>query len=181
MGAPAGWYDDGTGKLKWYDGQQWTEAPQPLAAMAGMLRPGTSAPAPPEPKQGIAWVVVKVAGALALCIGVWVLAANAWGGFWEKASQDSDDPIEQARVVLLGEYSYEEIKHVTDTALTVTGMQLTDDMRSRAWSSVLVLADTSGVEQMTIMRCVAEGGGGSVQDGVDFPDAAGLCTSVLAL
>ena len=31
MTTPAGWYDDGSGRLRWWDGQQWTEhfAPEP--------------------------------------------------------------------------------------------------------------------------------------------------------
>lgn len=37
----AGWYDDGTGTQRWWDGQNWTENVQPAAAVA---------PAPaPEP------------------------------------------------------------------------------------------------------------------------------------
>lgn len=33
MTTPAGWYDDGSGRLRWWDGQQWTEhfAPEPTA------------------------------------------------------------------------------------------------------------------------------------------------------
>jgi hypothetical protein len=27
----AGWYDDGTGTMRWWDGQTWTEAVQPTA------------------------------------------------------------------------------------------------------------------------------------------------------
>ncbi|MGB3373679.1 MAG: DUF2510 domain-containing protein, partial [Microbacterium sp.] len=25
MSTPAGWYDDGSGRQRWWDGQQWTE------------------------------------------------------------------------------------------------------------------------------------------------------------
>lgn len=39
--AQAGWYDDGTGTQRWWDGAKWTETVQP--------------PAPPEP--GIAGIV----------------------------------------------------------------------------------------------------------------------------
>ena len=39
MGAPAGWYDDGSGRHRWWDGQNWTEH----------LRDLPQQPAPPEP------------------------------------------------------------------------------------------------------------------------------------
>lgn len=29
---PAGWYDDGSGRQRWYDGTQWTEQYQPTPA-----------------------------------------------------------------------------------------------------------------------------------------------------
>lgn len=47
MSTPAGWYDDGSGRLRWWDGQQWTEhfadqqsaAPEAPAAAQGAAEP----------------------------------------------------------------------------------------------------------------------------------------------
>ena len=38
---PAGWYDDGHGATRWWDGSQWTEHTQPVAGAAptfGVIR-----------------------------------------------------------------------------------------------------------------------------------------------
>lgn len=68
MTTPAGWYDDGSGRLRWWDGQQWTEhfrdpvaAPAPVtpppygdpnaAGGTGYGTPG--APWPPPQKKGM--------------------------------------------------------------------------------------------------------------------------------
>lgn len=32
MSTPAGWYDDGSGRQRWYDGMQWTDHFAPTAA-----------------------------------------------------------------------------------------------------------------------------------------------------
>ncbi|MDQ0612781.1 hypothetical protein QF046_000422 [Microbacterium sp. W4I4] len=38
MSTPAGWYDDGSGRQRWYDGVQWTDhfAPTPVQPMHTM-------------------------------------------------------------------------------------------------------------------------------------------------
>jgi len=33
---PAGWYDDGSGTTRWWDGQKWTEQVQPAAPIKGI-------------------------------------------------------------------------------------------------------------------------------------------------
>ncbi len=96
---------------------------------------------------------------------------------------NSRDPIEQARVVLGGSYSYAQIKAATDAALSSTGTALTDENRSRAWSAVLSVTGgltTKGysVDAMAGMRCIPDLGQVS---GMDFPDTAALCASDLAL
>lgn len=85
------------------------------------------------------------------------------------SSSDSDsssdnvsasDPIEQAHVVVGGEYSYAEIQTATDDALRAAGEGLTDESRSRAWSSILAtkegLVDKGypAPDSMTVMLCV---------------------------
>ncbi|ALJ21332.1 DUF2510 domain-containing protein [Microbacterium sp. No. 7] len=46
MSTPAGWYDDGHGTQRWWDGTQWTEHVQPAAAPTP---PAPAAPTPAEP------------------------------------------------------------------------------------------------------------------------------------
>lgn len=45
MTTPAGWYDDGSGRQRWWDGQQWTEhfAPEAPAAPDALAAEGTGA------------------------------------------------------------------------------------------------------------------------------------------
>lgn len=46
MSTPAGWYDDGSGRLRWWDGTQWTEhfAPESAAPAETSAEPATAAP-----------------------------------------------------------------------------------------------------------------------------------------
>lgn len=94
-------------------------------------------------------------------------------------SAGSTDPIEQARVVLGGGYSYETVKAATDAALTATNTPISNDTYSRAWSSVLKVADgLPGVAPMDVMNCVADLGPSS---GMDFPETTALCGTTIHL
>lgn len=65
-GTTAGWYDDGTGRMRWWDGQTWTEQLQPPPhqgltgtidrARAEATSGGRPRPAPP----GMSYVVLQV-------------------------------------------------------------------------------------------------------------------------
>ena len=64
----AGWYDDGSGAMRWWDGQNWTEQVQPLAEMqpgfggfVGRAQADAVAGAQPRPAQsGASYVVLQV-------------------------------------------------------------------------------------------------------------------------
>ena len=63
----AGWYDDGTGKRRWWDGQNWTdnyEQPQSGGGIAGAVRrieEDAAAGGQPRPAaQGASYVVLQV-------------------------------------------------------------------------------------------------------------------------
>lgn len=79
MGTPAGWYDDGSGTQRWWDGQQWTDAQPDPRAVAGVpastpqgyspdpSAPGVADPTPTSKRVGVlAWIAlgVTVAGAI---------------------------------------------------------------------------------------------------------------------
>lgn len=105
--------------------------------------------------------------------------SSSGSGGGGSSTGSSTDPIEQARVVLGGAYSYSEVKTATDNALRATGTPVTDEYRSRAWSAVLAATrDLDSASQMEVMRCVAEIG---PESGFDFPDAAGLCAADVTL
>ncbi|WP_337004255.1 MULTISPECIES: DUF2510 domain-containing protein [unclassified Microbacterium] len=54
MSAPAGWYDDGAGVPRWWDGYRWVEASAAYAA------PGQPAPVPPGTSANTVWVWLMV-------------------------------------------------------------------------------------------------------------------------
>ncbi|MBD8534422.1 hypothetical protein [Plantibacter sp. CFBP 13570] len=93
--------------------------------------------------------------------------------------QTADDPIEQAREVVGGSYSYERVQQATAAALVATGTPVTTDNFSRAWSSVLAVTDKLGIEPMEVMLCVPELA--SSESGLTFPEVAALCASEIYL
>jgi hypothetical protein len=67
--AQAGWYDDGAGKQRWWDGEKWTDDVQPAQADAGgglagvvqKIETAAGAGAQPRPAaQGASYVVLQV-------------------------------------------------------------------------------------------------------------------------
>lgn len=94
------------------------------------------------------------------------------------SSAGSTDPIEQARVVLGGSYSYQTVKAVTDSALSVTGTASSNDAYSRAWSAVLKVSDNLQIDPMRVMTCVTEFPQGN---GLTFAEAAALCATDIHL
>lgn len=66
--AQAGWYDDGSGTMRWWDGQQWTEqvqSPSPkepgIDGIINRARADAEAGAQPRPApKGMSYVVLQV-------------------------------------------------------------------------------------------------------------------------
>ena len=64
----AGWYDDGTGTMRWWDGQNWTDSQQPpapktqgLDGMISRAQADAVAGAQPRPAPtGMSYVVLQV-------------------------------------------------------------------------------------------------------------------------
>jgi hypothetical protein len=95
-------------------------------------------------------------------------------------SADDADPIHQATAVLSAKYgdsvTYDEVKSVTDQALSATGNPVDDEYRGKAWSSVLSVIDgqaaLASVDPMDVMRCAAGGNAGS---GVELSQVIAVC------
>lgn len=101
---PPGWYDDGHGAQRWWDGVRWTENVQPTAAPADpvvTLRDAAAPayPAAPPPRQKsnlwIVWVVIGVL-VLGLVITAIVLIPMLLGGFFAGSGDEPSDPDERA-------------------------------------------------------------------------------------
>lgn len=96
-----------------------------------------------------------------------------------RTSAGSSDPIEQARVVLGGSYSYDHVKEVTDAALSATATEISSENYSRAWSAVLKVSDgLPGVLPMDVMLCVVEIGPTSR---MSFAESTALCATTIHL
>jgi hypothetical protein len=74
--AQAGWYDDGSGAMRWWDGQNWTDNTQPrvpspggLSGMVDRIQAEAVAGAQPRPApSGMSYVVLQV-----------ILKEKVWG------------------------------------------------------------------------------------------------------
>jgi hypothetical protein len=75
MSTPAGWYDDGTGTTRWYDGEKWTEQIQPADPPKGVQgfvehvkAEAVSGGIPRPAANGMSYVVLQV-----------ILKEKVWG------------------------------------------------------------------------------------------------------
>lgn len=124
-------------------------------------------------------VLMKTSTVLSCTAGALVLLLSGCGGT-ATGSGDDTDPIHQATTVLSEKYgdsvTYEEVKSVTDSALSATGNPVDDEYRSKAWSSVLSTVDgqdaLASVDPMDVMRCVSDGDAGA---GATLPQLVAVC------
>lgn len=75
MSTPAGWYDDGTGSTRWYDGEKWTEQVKPADPPEGVQgfveqvkAEAVSGGIPRPAANGMSYVVLQV-----------ILKEKVWG------------------------------------------------------------------------------------------------------
>ena len=78
MTTPQGWYDDGSGRQRWWDGTAWTEHFAPAAS------PGVPVTTPPADGNRLAIIIGSVAGGLILVIVAVLVALSATGAFLPK-------------------------------------------------------------------------------------------------
>ncbi|WP_087132949.1 DUF2510 domain-containing protein [Microbacterium esteraromaticum] len=74
MGVPAGWYDDGAGRQRWWDGVQWTEDYAPAGTGIADVASDRSAPTVPAPRRapvlGFIALGLAVVGLILGCVPV---------------------------------------------------------------------------------------------------------------
>ncbi|MEO9324088.1 DUF2510 domain-containing protein [Nocardioides sp. C4-1] len=102
---PPGWYDDGQGGRRWWDGQRWTEhlqsAQPPPAPAAGPPAPGQQPwppgpaspgwqPAPRGPRKGLVWGLAG--GGVLLVAALAVVLVVVFGGGDDQDDDTADDP-----------------------------------------------------------------------------------------
>lgn len=108
---PPGWYDDGHGAVRWWDGARWTEhaqpaAPQhPSAVSTTPAAPGWQPASPPSGGRSKLWILWLVLGLLALGAVVTALFAipavlSLVGGSGAVAPGDDDERAAVAAVEL---------------------------------------------------------------------------------
>lgn len=117
QGTPAGWYPDGQGAQRWWDGQRWTEHTQAAGAAGqqgygqqgygqqaygqqGYGQPGGYGGYGQQPKKSfpVALVAGIAGGVLALVVALVVLLSIVGGGSPEDVAQDYLDAIEEGDV-----------------------------------------------------------------------------------
>lgn len=99
------------------------------------------------------------------------------------SSHRAPDAIEQAQAVIGRSHTYEEVKGVTDRALQAGGEGLTNENRSRVWSSVLAtrrgLVDKGypSPDAYQVMDCIP---GSIASRGAALTDAIAYCSLQVA-
>ena len=128
---------------------------------------------------------VSLALVLAVIVGTGIHSALSSSNSSTATDQGSTDPIEEARAVMAAnygdDYSYGEVKQVTDAALEATGTPVNDEYRGRAWSAVLNVltkqTELSGVDPLDVMKCAAVPN--AQQAGITLPQVIALCAVTL--
>lgn len=143
---PPGWHPDPKkeAQLRYWDGTSWTSHTH------------NHPQANPQRRSSMTPLVLTA-------IGLGVVAMIVYGNLNNSDGESgagSNDPIEQARVVLEAnydeQYTYNYVKTATDNALSATGESLTDRNRAGAWSAVLKVIEDNGLSRspMDTMLCV---------------------------
>jgi hypothetical protein len=94
---PAGWYDDGSGRQRYWDGSAWTDhyldAQSPTPVGAGEATGATAAytdPAAPKTSRKGLWITIAVVGGLLLLLILGAIAAAVIGVVSRVADEVSD-------------------------------------------------------------------------------------------
>ncbi|MFT4156481.1 MAG: DUF2510 domain-containing protein [Microbacterium sp.] len=67
MSVPAGWYDDGSGRQRWWDGVRWTDDVPPAPVTSAPAAPATPA-TPAAPVLGFVGLGLAVVGTILACV-----------------------------------------------------------------------------------------------------------------
>lgn len=128
---PPGWYDDGHGQLRWWDGSQWTAHAAPLTqqavpAAAGPLRPAQ--PLVEVKKSRLPWILT-IAALLAVVFGIVAGAATA-------AALDFDTaPLKKSYAAFLQAERNQDCDAIEEVTTASFREDLFDDQTCAQWAS----------------------------------------------
>lgn len=114
---PPGYYDDGQGRQRWYDGIAWT----------GSYKPADVVPKPPKVKKFVPRTVFWWVTAAALVLGIIIGSAGGRGGGSSDAALKKTLATDKATISELQSKSDDVDKRETDVAARETAVQDRED------------------------------------------------------
>ena len=114
-----------------------------------------------------------------LIAGFLMTGCSSESGDTAKDVLPAADAIQQAWVVLGGDYAYDELKTATDIALMAGGESLTESNRTSVWDSILNVKEglvEKGYpepDSMAVMECIP---GSIASRGVEITEAVAFCS-----
>ncbi|WP_078701396.1 DUF2510 domain-containing protein [Aeromicrobium choanae] len=124
---PPGWYDDGHGQLRWYDGSQWTQHTAPLTRPAAPQAPAQPAAQPRAQVRSEELVRVKRSKLVWILPVVFVVAALVGAlsavALWSSGTFDSE-PLERT----YADFTQAESSQDCAALVAVTTQSFRDDL-----------------------------------------------------
>jgi hypothetical protein len=175
---PPGWYDDGHGSRRWWDGTAWTAhvqpTPDPAAALA--LQAGGSPGAGSAPTRSKAWIIWLVVGVVVLGFVVallllvpmlFSLISGAGDGGSSGGGLDGSTDDERAAVAVVRQYDEAWATVDCDLLIASTTQRFRDDngmsVCEQFEESATVFADATDDYVVTVTAIVTDSDGITVE------------------